>query len=513
MYKALYRTWRPQTFGEVVGQQHIVRTLRNSTLANKISHAYLFVGPRGTGKTSIAKIFAKTINCLAAVDGEPCCKCDNCKAIADGSFMDVYEMDAASNRGIDEIRDIIERVKFHPADGKFKVYIVDEVHMLTNEAFNALLKTLEEPPAYVVFILCTTDVQKVPATILSRCQRYDFGRIDKIELVRHLRFVADSSKITIDDAALNMICEHAAGGARDALSILDQCAIMSNNKIDSDSARALLGLSDKQLLANLVNAIFTGNLREIIALLDNSELSQDVRQIFSDMLKYAQEQLHVSIGNNDLYAAKRLSGLIIDGSATIAETRWSTSPRLVIEAALIKLALGYAPDIISEVNAEPPSVAADIVVTKNVAVKVESVAPAAPVAITPEIIPAEINEPAPKTAVEEVAQSDYSAVWDNVLAELMRMNKRLVIECAKTGKLQKITDNVAIVAFPKAGKFFKERLEKDDYRKQVEIALRQIVGRELALTVIIDEHAEKKVAKSSKIEQLSEFFGVEVKKI
>ena len=225
-YVALYRQWRPQDFKNLVGQNHISSTLKNAIQLGKIAHAYLFSGPRGTGKTSTAKILAKSLNCMNGPTSDPCNVCANCERITNGTSMDVLEIDAASNRGIDEIRELRESVKFAPVDGRYKVYIIDEVHMLTNEAFNALLKTLEEPPAHVVFILATTEAHKIPATIHSRCQRFDFRRIGFREIEQRLTDVAQHNGLTVAPDALKLIASHADGGLRDALSILDQCTMM-----------------------------------------------------------------------------------------------------------------------------------------------------------------------------------------------------------------------------------------------------------------------------------------------
>ena len=221
-YQALYRTYRPQNFSEVAGQEHITKTLMNALKNDKISHAYLFSGPRGTGKTSIAKIFAKAVNCEKAPTSDACCSCEICKGIAEGKISDVIEIDAASNNGVDEIRDLRERVKYVPSVCKYKVYIIDEVHMLSTSAFNALLKTLEEPPKHAIFILATTEIHKIPATILSRCQRFDFRAISTPDLIKRVSEVATKENIDITDEAIEVIALNAEGGLRDALSLLDQ---------------------------------------------------------------------------------------------------------------------------------------------------------------------------------------------------------------------------------------------------------------------------------------------------
>ena len=223
-YQALYRKWRPQTFEDVKGQDHIVTTLKNQIRLNRIGHAYLFCGTRGTGKTSVAKIFAKSVNCLDPKDGSPCGECAMCKAIQDQTSMNVIEIDAASNNGVDNIREIREEVEYSPTEGRYKVYIIDEVHMLSIGAFNALLKTLEEPPEYVIFILATTEVHKIPVTILSRCQRYDFRRISVEDLSGRLKEVIDREGLDVEEKAIRYIARAADGGMRDALSLLDQCA-------------------------------------------------------------------------------------------------------------------------------------------------------------------------------------------------------------------------------------------------------------------------------------------------
>ncbi|CAM4363660.1 DNA polymerase III subunit gamma/tau [Lacicoccus alkaliphilus] len=240
-YQALYRAFRPQSFADVVGQRHVTKTLKNAIIRNKESHAYLFSGPRGTGKTSIAKIFAKALNCQFGADGEPCNECDICQSITNGSANDVIEIDAASNNGVDEIRSLREKVKYAPSLARYKVYIIDEVHMLTTGAFNALLKTLEEPPEHAIFVLATTEPHKIPATIISRTQRFDFKAIENKEIIERLKFVADSESLQYDESAIDYIARTAEGGMRDALSIMDQVIAYSNDTITLDDAVMITG--------------------------------------------------------------------------------------------------------------------------------------------------------------------------------------------------------------------------------------------------------------------------------
>lgn len=285
-YVALYRKWRPQGFDSLVGQEAVRTALTNALETGRIAHAYLFAGPRGTGKTSTAKILAKAVNCEHGPTPNPCNKCQNCVRINDGTSMDVFEIDAASNRGIDEIRDLREKVAFAPVNGRYKVYIIDEVHMLTTEAFNALLKTLEEPPPHVIFILATTEPHKIPATIHSRCQRFDFKRVTDSDIVKRLREVADGSGIAADDDALQLIAVQADGGMRDALSLLDQCGVMAE-RVSAETVRSVLGIVGREALRELVKAVGEGNVPKALELLESLLAGgKDVKQIITELAEY-----------------------------------------------------------------------------------------------------------------------------------------------------------------------------------------------------------------------------------
>lgn len=300
-YQALYRKWRPRTFDSIVGQEAITETLKNSIKRNKISHAFLFAGPRGTGKTSCAKIFAKALNCTNLQDGEPCNECANCIAADKGALADIIEIDAASNNGVDEIREIRDKVKYAPTEGKYKVYIIDEVHMLSIGAFNALLKTLEEPPAHVVFILATTELQKVPATIISRTQRYNFKRISKQDLMDRMVFILDQEKIAYEDQAISVIAQVADGGMRDALSILDQLLSYEQDSVTYQDALQITGFAAKEKIEQVLIDLLLDQTSQALAKAE--QLLKDgatAKNILDELIDLASKVLiNQKMGSND----------------------------------------------------------------------------------------------------------------------------------------------------------------------------------------------------------------------
>jgi DNA polymerase-3 subunit gamma/tau len=357
-YVALYRKFRPPVFEDVKGQDHIVTTLKNQIKSDRVGHAYLFCGTRGTGKTSVAKILAKAVNCEHPVDGSPCGECEMCKEIATGNSMNVIEIDAASNNGVDNVREIIDEVSYSPTRGKRKVYIIDEVHMLSAGAFNALLKTLEEPPSYVMFILATTEVQKIPITILSRCQRYDFHRITIDTIEGRLREVVDSEGITVEERALRYIAKTADGSMRDSLSLLDQClAFNYGQELTYDKVLNVLGAVDTEVFSKLFNALYTQNANDALTLLADIVIQgRELNQFVNDfvwylrnlMLVQASDQMEdvVDISSDNLKSLKeQAEGADIDTilryirifSELSSQLRYATQKRILIEITLIKM--------------------------------------------------------------------------------------------------------------------------------------------------------------------------------
>ena len=353
-YTALYRKFRPINFSEMVGQEHITRTLKNQIISNRVGHAYLFNGGRGTGKTSAAKILARAINCLNPKDGEPCNECEICKGAISGSLTDIVEMDAASNNSVEDIRSIREEVNFLPTKAKYRVYIIDEVHMLSTGAFNALLKTLEEPPEHVKFILATTEPQKLPATILSRCQRFDFKRISNEDIIKRLKIVCNESNIEISEGALNIIATLSEGAMRDALSILERCVQDGENKIDEDKIKDLVGIPKITFVHDITKAIIEYNiddaLKNVNKVLDDGK---DITNLLWEIVKYIKDMLVYKACNKlELYSEEeikdiqelskdvskeRLISLVYELSELENNIKWSTQKTIMFQAGIIKL--------------------------------------------------------------------------------------------------------------------------------------------------------------------------------
>ncbi|GAU75770.1 DNA polymerase III subunit gamma/tau [Fusibacter sp. 3D3] len=357
-YQALYRKWRPLNFDEIIGQNHIILPIKNQIVNNSIGHAYLFSGTRGTGKTTTAKVFARAVNCLNNSDGNPCNACENCKSILEDQFIDVVEMDAASNNSVDDIRELREHVKFSPSKGRFKVYIIDEVHMLSQGAFNALLKTLEEPPEYVLFILATTESHKIPATILSRCQRFDFKRVSYEELLFRLKYICDQTAVTYDIEALKLIIEKSDGAVRDSISSLDQCLSVGTNRLLVEDVVDLLGLVENTVILKLIEHLVNQDANQIFIQVDDiikngKDLNQFINaiiEVYRDLLIVLSVKenydLLINASNEYMETVKSLAtqftqieisralNLFIELSKSI---KYSQNKRILFEATLVKI--------------------------------------------------------------------------------------------------------------------------------------------------------------------------------
>ena len=510
-YKALYRLWRPKDFEGLIGQEHVGVTLKNAIVSGRISHAYLFTGPRGTGKTSTAKVLAKALNCETGPTENPCNRCRSCEMVNDGSAMDVYEIDAASNRGIDEIRDLRENVKFSPAQSRYKIYIIDEVHMLTNEAFNALLKTLEEPPAHVVFVLATTEPHKIPATILSRCQRYDFRRVGLRELTDHLAHIARESSITTTPEALRLIALQADGGVRDAVSILDQCSVLGDDGVTETEVRELLGLVGQEAVYSLFAAVAAMDGAQGLMVLEEQMLrGKDARQLLLELAGYcrslmlfraapnldspvlaafSQERLSADAKKTDHARLVKLVELFYQASS---DARWSVDPRITAEMAILT---ACARDEIVAA-AVPQATTA----TANPAPKTERPVSQI-VAPNPVKTPPEPQAPVSSPRTDSVASTPAQAkgyaldadglarIMEDLLKKVEQAGKRSVKAQLADARLAACSDGIATLVFQRDT--IRERVAQDEIRKWLEELLGQIMAMPMRIQCVADRPAAK----------------------
>jgi len=477
---SLYRKWRSQIFDEIIGQEHIIRTLKNAISAGRIGHAYLFSGPRGTGKTSTARIFAKALNCVNGPTPNPCGKCDACEKIKNGDAIDVIEIDAASNRGIDEIRDLREKIRFAPVEGRFKVYIIDEVHMLTQEAFNALLKTLEEPPSHVIFVLATTESQKVPVTVASRCQRLDFRRISVIQIEEQLRSICKSEKITIDDQSIVIVARNAEGSMRDAISLLDQLASFCGNKISISDVLLVLGTAHGSMLFDFSASIRKGDVSTVIGLVDKIVLEgKNIPQVAKDLAGFFRNLLVCKVGSekiielpkkeiaelkkeSEYYTLERIKEIISVLVKSESDMRWFGDARLAFEVAFLNI-----------IN----------IGSEN------------------------------KKIVEDVAISDASGdlmnnlknSWGDILKKVKTKNVFAYVSLSE-GMPDLIGDNKLAIKFKKGFSFHKDRLEERNNKSAVEEAIKEILGRNVTVVGTTD-YSDSPDVETDPIENIAKIFN------
>lgn len=529
-YIALYRKWRPKSFEDVVGQSHITKTLQKAIDTDKVAHAYLFSGPRGTGKTSTAKIFARAMNCVHGPTSHPCNECEVCRHIMSGESLDVVEIDAASNRSIEDIRTLRETIKFMPAEGHKKIYIIDEVHMLTTEAFNALLKTLEEPPSHVIFILATTEPERIPMTILSRCQRYEFRRITSLDIAERILYIAGQEHIDITKRAAHILAVQADGGMRDALSMLDQCVSNADGTIDEQLVRSLLGLIGKDWLFSMAEAVFHSQGDVIIKGVDDivrmgkepivilTEFLEHLRAIMlyqaapkSDTLS-AYDDCMQDLGKQakEINASKVFAMLQIIQQALLS-AKTSPVPRVAVEMGLLMAsrATGQETASAAPVEAaipnsildrltrleqavqqgiparEPSFPAYDVPEESTYTAPVDTPAPPQPVQTvptTPVAKPAATMIPPVNTAApprptgpaKAVTSTQYQGVWKQVCAILDKERKKAILSCVRNGRVVYIGGGEVIVAFKT--EFMVKRANREDYFKFVDSALDRILG-------------------------------------
>ncbi len=548
MYQALYRKYRSKTFEELVGQDSITKSLKNQISKSEISHAYIFSGTRGTGKTSAAKIFAKAVNCLNPKDGDPCNECENCRAIAEDRAIDVIEMDAASNNGVDDIRELKEKVVYPPQSLKYKVYIIDEVHMLSKGAFNALLKILEEPPSHLIFILATTELEKIPSTILSRAQKFNFKRIDKRVIIENLKRITQLEGKKCTDEVYKLIANSSDGAMRDALSILDQLFSLDEDIIDYDSAIEVLGISSDKIILDLVKSLLDRDLMKSMENLnevykegkDISTLITDLVSRFRDLmvLKMVKDQGDMVLTNNFNEYAELSQKTDIDDIIYIIKTlneclvnvKYAQDKRVVLEMSIIKITDVYEDNLKKRIeNLENfiyredfnrEEILKNVEKQKNtVSAHVEKIVSTEKSAEMSEVISTD-GIVQKKPAIEEQAK-EYSGVakddiiedelnldkiksdWNNILIEIRKRGRINVPILLSSGRVKDYNNQTLVIEFDKSDTFKYKAISDDDNVAFIEDFLNNYYNRDIKLRFVLDDDREKESA----IEKLEELFG------
>jgi DNA polymerase-3 subunit gamma/tau len=501
-YEVFARKYRPQTFDDLVGQTHVSRTLKNAVAQNRLAHAYLFVGPRGVGKTSTARILAKSLNCIKGPTVTPCGVCDNCREIAGGNSLDVIEIDGASNNSVEDVRQLRENVRYAPAKGRYKIYLIDEVHMLSSAAFNALLKTLEEPPDHVKFIFATTEPQKVLATILSRCQRFDLHRIPANLIAQHLQFIAKKEQITLQPAAAHAIARGAEGGLRDAESMLDQLVAFCGEKITESDVLNVFGFTSEQTVSDLTGRILRGETPEAIDLLhEQCEAGKDMMRLMADLIAYLRDLLvfrvkpdalnedvdpdvqKTLVAHAELISTDRLLELIDQFAAAEARMKWAPNKKLHFEVAIIKAiqSLGQATldEVIEKLGELRDGSGGPL--RKSTAVSADvSPAPRTRAAGTAATSEARVEEKSDSDTIEP------QKLWERVLAKIPAQ-KGFVRNSASAAHVLGIEGRNFKLGFASGDKPMMDILSTQANRKFVETLLHEIAGKDLSLKLTVNE--------------------------
>ena len=506
MHKALYRVYRPKTFGDVVGQEHIVKTLKNQIKNNNIGHAYLFSGTRGTGKTSTAKIFARAVNCLNPINEEPCNECEICIDALNDNIMDIVEIDAASNNSVDDIRELRESVKYTPSKAKYKVYIIDEVHMLSQGAFNALLKTLEEPPSYVIFILATTEPHKIPATILSRCQRFDFKRVSSKDIASRMSYICKKENIEAEEKALSLIARNSQGALRDALSILDQCMSFGNEKIEYNDVIELLGTVNIDELFELSQSIIDENTKKSLEILNEFIIwGKDIRNLINDLIDHFRnlmvckvskdldeiislpeesiERLKEQSQNVNINDLIRILNIL---SETQDSMKSSSNTRILAEVTIMKIAQPMF-DESKEALIKRIENLEEKIESGNI--KVSTVQIEQSKDVKSQIIEDDkVEENKEDVAYEEVKSEDVRLVessWKKVTQKIKDDRKLSIAALLKEVNTFNVKDNILYLIFNDNFSFARSRLNSKDTIEYVESIIREVLNRSFNIQIYL----------------------------